>query len=313
MDDRKKALELYAKQLSEGLPFAEDFIKGDADIENNSILARNLSEDALGHQVLKNTGLSVPNGNAPVGKKEDFLNRLVAEHYPEIKDPNIRLGRENSYSPSTGGILVQDTPDITEMAGKSLHESAHKYDNDILGFKGQNLDLKTLRDAKKNGFDLKNADPMQVYEMYAKGHHASIPDLREGTYGLGALKSMMKTGAFKAIAPLSVASQITPSLADLKEGKPNTAAARMVTGLAPAGTGDLDSKLMEEAQLRDSSPELFDPSYQNTLKNIGERRRNSGKSPVVESFSGQKVDTSATDDSDFLNKIKALQKSNSQG
>src|ERR1043165_5367696 len=140
MDDRKKALELFAKQLQEGLPFAEDFIKGDADIENNALLARNLSEDALAHKVLKNTGVPVPDNGASRLKKEDFLNRMVAERYPEIKDPNISLGPENSYSPKDGKILVRDSGDISKTLGKTFHEGAHKYDNDVLGFKGQELD-----------------------------------------------------------------------------------------------------------------------------------------------------------------------------
>lgn len=201
MEDRKKALELFAKQLSEGLPFAEDFIQGDADIENNALLARNLSEDALAQQVLKNTDIPIPDKTANIHKKEDFLNRMAVERYPEIKDPNIRIGAEDSYTPRTGGILVRDTGDITKTLGKTFHEGAHKYDNEILGYKGQELDLKTLRDAKKSGFDLKNADPAQVYEMYAKGHHARIPDVRDAdSFGLGALKSYMKSGKFKQIA-----------------------------------------------------------------------------------------------------------------
>lgn len=201
MDDRKKALELFAKQLSEGLPFAEDFIKGDHDIENNALLARNLAGESLAHNVIKDTNISVPHSGASISKKEDFLNRVVAEHYPEIKDPNIRIGAEDSYSPRTGGILVRDNEDLTKTLGKTLHEAGHKYDNDVLGFKGQNLDLKTLRDAKKSGLDLKNADPMQVYDVYAKGHHARIPDLRDAdNFELGALKSYLKNGTFKQIA-----------------------------------------------------------------------------------------------------------------
>lgn len=224
MNDRKKALELFAKQISEGLPFAEDFIQGDSDIENNSLMARNLSEDALAQQVLKNTGVPIPDKGAPLSKKEDFLNRIAVERYPEIKDPNIRIGAENSYTPSTGGILVKDTPDINKTVGKTLHETAHKYDNDILGFKGSELDLKTLRDAKKSGIDLKNMDPAQVYELYSKGHHADIPKLREGSFGLGALKSMMKSGTFKALPIIGGAA---------------TAAAALQSPDASAAVGDL--------------------------------------------------------------------------
>lgn len=196
MEDRKKALELFAKQIEEGLPFAEDFIPKDRDIENNALRARDLSEEALAHQVMKNTGIPIPNNNAPRLKKEDFLNRLVQERYPELT-PNVQLGNEDSYL--RGNILVRDNKDLTETVGKSLHEAGHQYDNQILGTRGENLDLKTLRYMKKSGLDLKNMDPAQVYEMYAKGHHQNIPNLREGTYGLGALKSYLKSGTFKAL------------------------------------------------------------------------------------------------------------------
>lgn len=198
MEDRKKTLELFAKQLSEGLPFAEDFIKGDHDIENNSLLARNLSEDSLAQQVLKNTGIPIPHDGVSKAKKEDFINQIVAERYPEFKDPNIRLGAEDSYG--KGKISVYDTGDMNKTVGKALHEAGHRYDDEILGFQGKNLDLSDLRKAKSSGLDLKQMDPAQVYEIYAKNHHAQIPNLREGSYGLGALKSMMKSGTFKQVA-----------------------------------------------------------------------------------------------------------------
>jgi hypothetical protein len=70
---------------------------------------------------------------------------------------------------------------------------------------------------------------------------------------------------------------------------------------------------MEEAALRDKSPELFDPEYRKLLQRIGQKRMEQGKSPVVESFSGQPVDTSATEGSDVENRIKALQALKSQG
>lgn len=122
-----------------------------------------------------------------------------------------------------------------------------------------------------------------------------------------------KGGALRAIGPIGAAAQVVPALADLKEGNSNTAAARLVTGLAPAGTDQLSSKLMDQAALADSSPELMDENYLKTLRAIGERRQREGKSPIVESFSGKQIDTSATEDSDFLNKIKAAMRANSQG
>lgn len=128
------------------------------------------------------------------------------------------------------------------------------------------------------------------------------------------MDKLTKTRIFRSIGPVAgMASQVVPSLVDLKEGNPNTAAARMVTSMAPAGTGELDTKLMDQANIADKSPELLDPTYIRTLKNIGDRRMNMGKSPVVESMSGQKVDTSATEDNDFMNLVKARMRANSSG
>lgn len=216
-DNRKKALELYSKQISEGLPFAEDFIKGSSDIEDNALLARNLSEQALAHQVLKNTGVPIPDKGASISKQEDFLNRLVKERYPEL-EPNVRVrdisGGVGQYGQ---GQIDMDktlygafTPE--RNVGTLLHEAGHQYDDQVLNKIGKNLDLKTLRDAKKSGIDLKSMDPAQVYELYAKGHHANIPDLREGTFGLGALKSYLKSGNFKSLAGPAIGVGLTAAM-----------------------------------------------------------------------------------------------------
>lgn len=195
---RKQSLEQFSKSVEEGLPFAEDFIKKSSDIEDNALLARNLSEQALAQQVLKNTGVPIPNK-----VNEDFLAQIMKERYPEM-EPNIRLsdvGGAGEYGKGQIDLnkyLAKNQP-IENTVGTMLHEAGHQYDDQILGQTGKNLDLKTLRDLKASGMDLKNADPAQVYEMYAKGHHSNIPNLREGSFGLGALKSYLKSGTFKAL------------------------------------------------------------------------------------------------------------------
>jgi hypothetical protein len=185
---------------------AEEFISKDSDIENNALLARNLHEDTLANQVLKNTGIPIPDKSATPARKEDFLNRIVSERYPEFKNPNVRvddiIDAAGDYNKGKIRLDYGQLDDMTKATGKVLHEAGHRYDDEIVNFSGKNLDLKTLRDLKKSGFDLKNADPSQVYEMYAKGHHAEIPGLREGSYGLGALKNYLKKGSFRAVAPL---------------------------------------------------------------------------------------------------------------
>lgn len=201
MKDRSKLLEEFSKQLSQGLPFAEDFIEKGSNVEDNALLARNLSEDALGHQVLKNTGIPIPGKEASSSKVEDFLNRIHSERYPELTS-NVKLG--DGYAQYGGGQIdigknmAKNSP-IESVVGKTLHEAGHQYDDQILGKLGKDLNLRNLRNAKNAGFDLKGMDPAQVYEYYSKGHHQTIPNLREGSFGLGALKSMLKNGAFKAL------------------------------------------------------------------------------------------------------------------
>jgi hypothetical protein len=197
--DRRKTLETFAKQMREDIPLSEDLLEDvDNDIYNNGLLARNLSEDTLANELLKDTGISIPDDNAPISKKEDFLNRMLAERYPEFKDPNVRIGDESYYQ--KGNIFVREQPDILKQTSDLFHEGAHKFDVEDLGFQGRELSNQPLRRAKTSGMDLKSADPTQIYEIMAKGHHARIPNLRDAdSFGQGALKSYMKNGVFKAL------------------------------------------------------------------------------------------------------------------
>lgn len=205
-DARRKALEDYAKQVGEGLPFAEDFIGKTRDIEDDALRARNLSEETLASQVLKNTGVPIPGKEASRSKQEDFLNRMIKEQYSEI-EPNVVLEPSNfAGGYQKGKIDINEdlakiwTPE--KLVGTGFHEAGHQFDDQILGKQGKNLDLGTLRKAKVAGIDLKNMDPAQVYELYAKSHHADIPQRGGSTFGLGALKNYLKTGGFRAAVPL---------------------------------------------------------------------------------------------------------------
>lgn len=214
MDERRKTLEAYAKQLSEGNPLAEEFVPAGSETPNKwnlerlaskrALKARNLSEDALANEVLKNTGLKIPSDTAPRLKKEDFLHRLIKERYPELT-PDISMGLmqdhttpDGIYSPTENHIFLKNQPSILKNTSTALHEAGHQYDDNILKFDGtddvQFKNLKTNAPASRLVTDI---DPAQAYEMIAKGHHAEIPKLREGSYGMGALKSMMKSGTFK--------------------------------------------------------------------------------------------------------------------
>lgn len=233
---RKKALEDFAKDVERGIPLAEDYIEKSDNIYNNALRARNLAEEALAQKVLDNTGIPIPDTKAPMSKKEDFLNRIIQERYPEIKNPIEFRDMNGSVGEYEGGKIflnknLAKDRDLVKLTSDVLHEGGHSYDdlkkltdpNKIEDFN------KELRKLKASGFDLKNADPAQIYELMAQKHHAQIPKLREGTYGLGALKSLAKSGTFKALPIIGPA--IGAGIAAMS-GEANAASALPILGEA---------------------------------------------------------------------------------
>lgn len=205
---RKKALEDFAKDVERGIPLAEDYVGKSGDVLKDALRARNLAEEALAQKVLDNTGIPIPDMTSSVGKKEDFLNRILQERYPEIKKPiELKDMADNAGEYFNGKVSLNknliNNRDIVKLTSDVLHEGGHGYDDvkKLASFDGDDFN-KQLRRLRAEGFDLKNADPAQVYELMAGKHHANIPKLREGTYGLGALKSYLKSGTFKGIAPM---------------------------------------------------------------------------------------------------------------
>jgi hypothetical protein len=206
---RKKALEEYAKSVEGGNPLAEDFVGKSENPLRDALRARNLAEESLAQKVLDNTGIPIPDKTSSWSRKEDFLNQILKERYPELK-PNVSFKEmDGNVGEYVGGKIflnknLANTRDIQKLTSDVLHEGAHGYDEakDILPRITQDDFNREMRKLKASGFDLKNADPAQVYEMIAKKHHAQIPDLREGTFGLGALKSYLKSGTFKGMAPV---------------------------------------------------------------------------------------------------------------
>jgi len=265
---RKQALEDYVKDVEMGMPFAEDYINKTSNIEKNALKARNLSEEALAQQVLKNTGISIPDNTASLRDKEAFLSKLMEEQYPEVKagvrvlpqekilelDPNNPSGWYSSKS----GIL-EKKPQIVinenqfrdnpiKAAGTLFHEGGHGYDDLMKLGDTKELDLETLRQLKKQGLDLNKMDPAELYELYGANHHAKIPKLREGTFGLGALKSYLKSGTFKALPVVGTAA---------------TAAAALSSPDASAAVGDF----LMPGGLESLGPSAEDAAIENPQKN----------------------------------------------
>lgn len=206
MDARRKALEAYSKQVAAGNDDPSQFINMGRNLKGQALQSRDLAEDALANEFMKRTDLPVPGKGATRSQKEDFLNRATKQVYPEF-EPDVKLNRYiddmGSYSPTDGGILVKDNADLKKMLSTTFHEGAHKYDNKVLNFDGTDDFSKVIspKDLPTGATNLKQLNPSQLNEIIHKGHHAKIPNLRDSdSFGLGALKSMMKSGTFKQVA-----------------------------------------------------------------------------------------------------------------
>lgn len=257
---RRKALEEYAKNVELGIPQAEDYVGKTGNILADALKARNLAEEALAQKVLDNTGIPIPDKTTPISKKEDFLNRILKERYPEIKNP-IELtetpGNAGEYF--NGKVRLNKNlignRDIVKLTSDVLHEGGHGYD-DVKKLVTPDMTdnfNKELRRLKAEGYDLKNMDPSEVYEAMASKHHAKIPNLREGTYGLGALKSYLKSGTFKALPIVGTAA---------------TAAAALSSPDASAAVGDA----LVPGGLESLGPSEEDATIENPQRNPAARR-----------------------------------------
>lgn len=209
-------LKKFLERAKRGDFSAADLISDDQGPFSQALTARNLSESALASEVLKNTGVPIPGKQASRLKQEDFLNRIMSEHYPELKDPNVHimdlsdLKARGAYGPDikSGKKIVGIDKKLVgkpeEMLGTGLHEFGHKYDDEIIKNVPNNEILKSETgmkavEAARQG---KRIDPIDLYEdVTSAGHHAFLPDDRPGSFGLGALKSYLKSGKFKSIAP----------------------------------------------------------------------------------------------------------------
>jgi len=242
---RRSILEKYAKDVKSGLYQADDYLPQSSSLYDKALNARDLAEDTLANEVLKQTGVPIPEKGASKAKIENFLQDLVKERYPELPEGEIQVRKmENSmgsYNPVTGIIsLDEDTVRRSPLETTStlLHESAHKYDKDILGKNpDNNLKNKDLRKAFKDSSINVNTDSADLAEKLLKGHHAEIPKLREGSFGLGALKSMLKSGTFKGITPVALAAALSSEDASASDFIP-------VLDQAESAGNPMDDKMM---------------------------------------------------------------------
>ena len=264
---RRKALEEYAKNVELGMPQAEDYVSKSGDVLKDALRARNLAEESLAQKVLDNTGIPIPDKTSPVGKKEDFLNRILQERYPEIKNPiELKDMKDNAGEYFNGKVSLNKNilgnRNVVKLTSDVLHEGGHGYD-DVKKLVTPDMTddfNKELRRLKAEGYDLKNMDPSEVYEAMAGKHHAQIPKLREGTYGLGALKNYLKSGTFKALPIIGTAATAAAALSS-----PDASAAAMDMaipgGLQSLGPSEEDASI-ENPQ---ANPELRKAALQKLM------------------------------------------------
>lgn len=264
-----KIVRMYADRVKKGDLRSEAFIPKDLSLSEKMTQARNLAGEALADQVLTNTGVPIPGKGSTKAQIEDFLGRLSEEHYPELEN-DIRIKSGLSYPGMNGepqkalGLSYIGSPKIeldADMVKKSpreavatlLHEKGHQYDDKIRRFVGNpNVTSKKVKEFAEAGIKL---DPTLAYELGADSHHDFIPDLREGSFELGALKSYLKSGKFKALA--GMAGPAATAAGALLAGSPVDAMAEAIPGgVENVGEGSDRVLTPEQNQSVEASREL---------------------------------------------------------
>jgi hypothetical protein len=193
----------------------EDLVPKSSNYVETARNARDLAENTLGSEYLKQTGVSVPNiKTATRSQLESFANKLKEEAYPELKNTNIDIqdylkgGNVGEFAPSKNQVSLSKhyLPDAESIAGKTFHELGHAYDetkgltgsvaDDALSMGKKGL-IKSL--GLKSGSDLTKLDPSVISEVMQLGHHAKIPGLRSSSFGLSALKNLLSAKNFKSL------------------------------------------------------------------------------------------------------------------
>jgi hypothetical protein len=156
VDDRKKTLELFAQQLSEGLPFAEDFLKGslDNDVANNALITRNLSEDALKRLVdhrMSRRLIEEPSETA-IQKMSAFIANNPMVQHEDLVRYALEIGHEPNelITRSLGSVLTEKNslnlnkplPDLLNELYSDNPVPGHRYvvdPNDVVSPRGKSV------------------------------------------------------------------------------------------------------------------------------------------------------------------------------
>lgn len=269
MDNRKKSIEEFLKAIKNN-SYQDDWYSSDNTFRGGILEARDLAGNALAQEVLKNTKVPIPSDGASLSRKEDFLNQMLEERYPEFDEPNLRLediskekNAKGLYNIANKQIIVNPSShqSIRELLATTLHEGGHKYDYTQLGHKipselmqmpGQIDEEKAITKSFELGDSGKKYGGLDMYNEAAENHHARIPKLRDAkSFEHGALKSMLKSGTFKALPIIGTAATAAAALSS-----PDASAAALDFAV-PGGVESLgpssDDAIIENPQ---ANPEM---------------------------------------------------------
>lgn len=289
-------LDLLAKLIRDGADEEEisQFIKKGNTNLDTAINARDAFEKSLARQYLKQTGISIPNyKNASTDQLEKFSRDLLAEQNPALKRTNVEIldnmknyGSFNSKS-NTAKVSKNLNKDIEDFVSALMHEGGHSYDSESgLYVKNPSIKLDSFGKIKtdlmksqgiKKGADLAKQEASIIGEILQTGHHAKIPNVREGSFGLANLKNIMKGKAVRVVPFIGPAIGAATALATGDA----SAAVPVVNEMDALGPreGSLEQKLEKGTITPEQSDELYKSFEQRrkAIEQLSQRRMEDGK------------------------------------
>lgn len=220
MDYKEGAIQELLKRLRDGDIEVDDLINREGSYDDIAQRTRNLYEDTLGSEYLRQTGVSVPDlKRASPKQMEKFYNDILAENYPELSgkvgvEYRPIEGAMGEFDPNTKTVRINPeyVTDMNRGTGTALHEFGHAYDrSEVDGFKSipeESNKASKLKAMKEQGItrgsQLEKLPASEIYQHRSRGHHAILKKLRDaGGFGLGALKGLTSNGTFKSVVPFA--------------------------------------------------------------------------------------------------------------
>lgn len=265
--DYLKRLEEVAKMAKYDYMDLSDILPENNNNLSNTIRYRDLMEESAANELLKNTGVSVPDiKTANRDQIEKFANDLLQENYGSDFKPNIVIGTENSYNPKTRTITINEDAikqnNLQKTVSNLMHEAGHEYDKKSgLWVAPSKVEIDKLTPARKQALKEVGANSLQyskhvpqevMAEISQIGHHASIPE-RMKSFGRSALENLVKGKAFRSLAiPAAVGTGVALSSGDAQAGLEGAVETILPIGTDPTTSGS--AKGSPEYKLESNQP-----------------------------------------------------------